>query len=498
MEPPSPPLSDEQRVALAFSAAHLGVWEYDLTTRRLSASAQCKANHGLGPGDDLQLDAHIIPAVDAEHRQRFREAIDQAIANRGSFEIEVPHQWPDGTRHWLFLAGKVVDHRMVGVSRDVSERREVEQVLRQSERRYREIVDTANEGIWQLDDQARITFVNQRMADLLGVARDSMPGRRKWDYVFPEDIGAMQALFERRRRGIGEDVVDIRFRRADGREVWTLMAARPRYDEDGRFCGALDLFTDITERRRAEQALRRSEEELRAADRRKDEFLAVVAHELKGPLAPILLAVRLLQLKGPAQPELQKLRDTIYRQTMQLSKVVNDLLDVGRITAGKLQVDRSRVDLGAVVRQAVEMSSPLVEKRRHTLELHVPATPIDVDADGARLVQVVSNLLNNAAKYMQEGGRIELSVAEEAGAAVIRVRDEGVGIPPEMLDRIFQRFVQLGESRRLAEGGLGIGLSLVKAVVEAHGGRVDAHSEGIGRGSVFTVRLPMRVPALIG
>ena len=358
----------EQRLALAFASARLGAWEYELATRRLTASPQCKANHGLGPDDDLQLDTDILPSIDAGHRRRFLDALDRAIATGGSFEIEVPIRWPDGTDHWLFVAGKVADETcMVGVTRDV------------------------------------------------------------------------------------------------------------------------------TERRRAEQALRESEESLRQADRLKDEFLAVVAHELKGPLAPILMAVRLLQMKGPDVPELRRLRETIYRQTIQLSKVVNDLLDIGRITAGKLHVDAARVELGAVVRQAVEMSAPLVEKRRHTLSVHMPEAPIYLQADGARLVQVVSNLLNNAAKYMQDRGRIELAVLEEDGSAVIRVRDEGVGIAPEMLDRIFHRFVQVGASRRLAEGGLGIGLSLVKAVVEAHGGTVDAHSEGVGRGSVFTVRVPLLI-----
>jgi PAS domain S-box-containing protein len=486
----------EERLALAFASARLGAWEYEIATRSLTASVQCKANHGLGPDDDLQLDTVILPSIAVEYRQRFSDTVDRAIASNGAFEIEVPIIWPDGTDHWLFVAGKMADETcMVGVTRDVTERHQVEQALRQSERRYRDIVEAANEGIWQLDDQARITFVNEQMADLIGSSPAAMLGRRKWDFVFPEDVAAMQALFERRRRGIEEEVVDIRFRHADGHEVWTLMAARPRFDDAGRFSGALDLFTDITERRRAEQALRDSEEQLRAADRLKDEFLAVVAHELKGPLAPIMMAVRLLQLKGPDVPELRKLRETIYRQTVQLSKLVNDLLDIGRIIAGKLHVDATRVELGSVVQQAVEISAPLIEKRRHALGLHLPAAPIYLQADETRLVQVVSNLLSNAAKYMQDGGRIDLAVLEEEGSAVIRVRDEGVGIAPEMLDRIFQRFVQVGASRRLAEGGLGIGLSLVKAVVEAHGGSVEAHSEGVGRGSVFTVRVPMSTPA---
>jgi two-component system CheB/CheR fusion protein len=300
----------------------------------------------------------------------------------------------------------------------------------------------------------------------------------------------MRGLFERRKRGVSEEVADIRFRRADGREVWTLMSARPLYDDQGRFTGAVDLFTDITDRRRAEQALR-------DADRRKDEFLAVLAHELRGPLAPILTAVKLLMAKGPADPALQRLRDTIHRQTMQLSTLVNDLLDVGRITQGKLQLQKSRIDLRAIVQQAVEVSHPLIERRRHTLRVQLPDTPVDVDADAARLIQVVSNLLNNAAKYTPEGGRIDIRVSKEEGAGVIRVRDEGVGIPREMLDRIFDRFVQIGSAEAPSESGLGIGLSVVKALVELHGGTVEAQSAGVGKGSEFTCRVPL-VAAPVG
>jgi two-component system, chemotaxis family, CheB/CheR fusion protein len=246
----------------------------------------------------------------------------------------------------------------------------------------------------------------------------------------------------------------------------------------------VDLFTDITARRRAEQ-------ELRDIDRRKDEFLAVLAHELRGPLAPILTAVKLLQAKGPPDPTLQRLRDTIYRQTTQLSTLVEDLLDVGRITAGKLRLQKGRVDLRDIAKQAVEVSSAVIERHRHTLRVQLADAPVYLDADAARLVQVAGNLLSNAAKYSPDGGHIELEVFEDAGMGTLRIRDQGVGIPPEMLDRIFDRFVQVGGSGDRAEGGLGIGLSVVKALVDLHGGTVGAHSGGIGKGSEFTVRVPL-------
>jgi signal transduction histidine kinase len=356
----------EEHLELALSAARLGNWEFDLTTRRLTASHQCKANHGLAPDEDFQLDSHLIPAIDPAFRQPFRDALDSAVASGGSFEIEVPHRWPDGTRHWILIAGRVIDPTC-----------------------------------------------------LVGVTKD------------------------------------------------------------------------ITLRREGEEALRASEERLRESDRMKDEFLAVVAHELRGPLQPILMAVKLLDARSGQADEAQRLRATIERQAQQLAKLVDDLLEIGRITSGKLRVTRTRSELGAIVTQAVETCAPLIEKRRHTLHTHLPDSAIHVLADAARIVQVVSNLLSNAAKYMHDGGRIDLTVEEHGGHAEIRVHDEGVGIAPEMLSRIFNRFVQVGSSAHRDEGGLGIGLSLVKAVVELHGGSVEARSEGIGTGSEFIVRLPV-------
>jgi PAS domain S-box-containing protein len=478
---------NEDRLAIALAAARLGSWEFDLNTRVLTSSAQCKANHGFAADTDMQLHPHIVGAIDPDHRDRFLGAIDHAARTHGSFEVEVPHRWPDGTDHWLLIAGRLVDgNRMVGVSQDITSRRNIEHALRASEKQYRAIVETANEGIWRLDRYARVTFANDRMAELLGVTSESMIGRHKWDFVFDEDVPAMQALFERRKHGVSEEVADIRFRRGQTGEVWTLMAARPLYDEGGTFMGAVDLFTDITERRRAEQ-------ELREVDRRKDEFLAVLAHELRGPLAPILTAVKLLQAKGPQDPSLHKLRDTILRQTLQLSTLVDDLLDIGRITAGKLRLDKRRVDLRDIVRQAVEVVTPIVERRRHTLRVQLPPEAVYVDGDAARLAQVAANLLTNAAKYTPDGGEIEITLAEHDGVGVVCVRDQGVGIPPDMLRRVFDRFVQVSTAGHRSEGGLGIGLSVVKALVELHGGSVQAQSDGIGKGSAFTFRVPLAV-----
>jgi signal transduction histidine kinase len=198
--------------------------------------------------------------------------------------------------------------------------------------------------------------------------------------------------------------------------------------------------------------------------------------------------------KGPKDPALIKVRDTILRQTMHLHTLVDDLLDIGRITQGKLRLDKAPVDLAAVVREAVETTTPFIERRRHALTIQPPALPVTVDGDAARLVQIVVNLLSNASKYQDEGGRIDVIVGTEDGCGVVRVRDRGIGIAPELIGRIFDRFVQADEAGQ-RDAGLGLGLAVVKALVDLHGGAVAVRSDGPGQGSEFTVTLPLHAAA---
>ena len=239
-------------------------------------------------------------------------------------------------------------------------------------------------------------------------------------------------------------------------------------------------------------------EQLRAADRRKDEFLALLAHELRNPLAPLRNAVSILRLKESPDPDVLWCRGVIERQAAQLTRLVDDLLDVSRITLGKIKLQPQPLDLGSVVTRAVETSRPLIDAHRHQLIVTVPELPVRVEGDRARLTQVIANLLNNAAKYQNEGGTIALTVERDGGTAVIRVRDRGIGIAPEMLSEIFELFSQGERTLDRALGGLGIGLSLVRTVVELHGGKVSAGSDGPGRGSEFTIRLPCLLQELDG
>lgn len=253
------------------------------------------------------------------------------------------------------------------------------------------------------------------------------------------------------------------------------------------------LEREIAERRRLERELRIHADELAEADRRKNDFLAMLAHELRNPLAPIRSAIEILHLRGPIEPILQQARDVIDRQVTHMTRLIDDLLDVSRITRGKVQLYKQRVELDGIVRRALEITRPLIEGRNHKLSVTLPSQPVWLEADATRMAQVVANLLNNAAKFTEPGGQIWL-VGELCNEEVmLRVRDTGVGIPSDVLPHIFDLFIQADRTLDRSQGGLGIGLTLVHWLVEMHGGTVVATSEGPGQGSEFVVRLPVLV-----
>jgi signal transduction histidine kinase/CheY-like chemotaxis protein len=251
---------------------------------------------------------------------------------------------------------------------------------------------------------------------------------------------------------------------------------------------------EIAERQRAEAALLNSEaaaRKLAEADARKNEFLAMLGHELRNPLAPIRNAVKVMKQLGFDNPELCWARDVVDHQVRQMAQLVDDLLEISRVTSGKVRLQKEAVDVATIVAFATETSRPVLETNHHRLSIALPSDAVYVDADPIRMAQVLSNLLNNAAKYTKPGGQIRLAAASEGPEVVFRVRDNGIGIPPEMLSGIFDLFAQVDHSLDHSQGGLGLGLTLVRSLVEMHGGSVQALSEGLSRGSEFIVRLPV-------
>lgn len=367
--------------------------------------------------------------------------------------------------------------------------------LRHSEIRYRRLFEAAKDGILILDNETgRITDANPFMSELLGYSHEKFLDKELWEIGLFSDKSANEAAVrELQQNGyIRYEHLPLETDRHQPVEVEVVANV---YQENQHVAIQCNI-RDITDRSRMERQLQEQAAALADLDRRKDEFLAMLGHELRNPLAPITNAVQLLRLQNnETKPQRQALA-IIERQVGQLTRLVNDLLEVSRINTGKINLQRERVGLIGIVECAVESVRPLINQHKHELTVSLSSRPIWLNADAARLEQVVVNLLNNAAKYTADGGRISITVEQEADEAVLRIRDTGVGIAPELLPRIFDLFTQAERSLDRSQGGLGIGLCLVQRLVEMHGGRAEAKS-ALGQGSEFVVRLPvMPTPAL--
>jgi PAS domain S-box-containing protein len=376
---------------------------------------------------------------------------------------------------------RLSDRTRVGIGLDLTERRRTEDRVR----RLAAIIEATPDFVGVAGPDGRLSYLNRAGRRLIGLADDADVAALAHGDLCPPWVVERAArgwLPEALRRGSasGEGAI----RTLDGREVpasFVLLAHRDA-------AGAIESFSvvarDITAQLEAEAALKE-------ADRRKDEFLATLAHELRNPMAPIRNAVQILKASPADDPDLELSRTIIDRQAAQMARLLDDLLDVSRITREKLELRRHRVALAAVVEAAVETSRPLIEAAGHELAVALPDGPVYLDADPVRLAQVFSNLLNNAAKYTPAGGHVRLEAARLGDALTVTVRDDGIGLAPEILPTLFDMFSQAAPALERAQGGLGIGLSLVKGLVELHGGAIEARSDGPGRGSAFVVRLPV-------
>jgi PAS domain S-box-containing protein len=423
--------------------------------------------------------------------QEFLARIEEIYASSPPETFEVL-ELADGRVFERFSKIQVVEERNMGrvwSFRDITQQIRSEEELRQQREWFEVTLSSIGDAVITTDTEGRTTFLNPMAEMMTGWKTGEAIGHpleKIFNIINEETRKPAKSPIEIVLRdgivvGLANHTVLIG---KEGIERSVEDSAAPIRDTTGRITGAVMVFHDVTQRRRAEKALKE-------ADQRKDQFLAMLAHELRNPLVPIRNGLQILNLAGNNPAMAENARSIMDQALNQMVRLVDDLLDVSRITTGKLKLRKERVELATVVQSAVDTSRPLIEEQGHKLRITLPAAPILLDADPTRLAQVFSNLLNNAAKYSEQGGHITLSAEPAPGEIVVRVTDRGIGIPADHLPRIFQLFAQVETASDRSQGGLGIGLSLVKGLVEMHGGKIEAHSEGAGHGSEFVVRLPM-------
>jgi PAS domain S-box-containing protein len=363
------------------------------------------------------------------------------------------------------------------------------------------IVESSDDAIVSKTLEGRILSWNAGASRIFGYTAAEAIGQPITMIIPPELHDEERQILDQVRRGERIEHFDTIRVAKDGRRIHISLAVSPVRDANGTIVGASKVARDVSERKAAEQALdetaarlRASEEALRDADRRKDEFLALLAHELRNPLAPIRYTLAANKKSGRTPEQRKRAEEIIERQVTHMSRLLDDLLDVSRITRSTLELKKSPIELTSVVGSAIETARPVLDSKRHNLSLDLPKHAVRLEADAVRLSQVFSNLLINAAKYTDPGGQIHLRAAREGSEIVVAVRDNGIGISADMMPRLFAMFSQAQAALGRSEGGLGIGLSLVRGLVTLHGGSVEARSDGPGCGSEFTVRLPAGTP----
>ena len=477
-------------------SAGIGLYFWNMATGTLTWSHHHYAIFGYDPAlpaSHALFRARIhpddLPTVDA--------AVALALASRNDYLVRFRVQRPDGAVRYVRGSGRATygadgqPAALNGAVIDITETTEAVNTTRQRELDLATVAANLPDIINRYDRQRRCLFVSPRIEAVTGQPPAWFIGKTH------DEIG-LDPVLAARWGAVLEDVIrhggmrefDFSHVGVDGVDRFYITRAMPSFGADGRVETVLTISTDHTERERVARQLRLDGAQLEKADLRKNEYLATLAHELRGPLAPISSAVQLLGLSDQLDVR-EKARRVIERQVAQLASLVGDLMEVGRISSGKLAIDRARVALRHVIEQAVEATKPLLDARLQPLTVHLPAGDAWLDGDALRLVQAFSNLLTNASKYSPPTAPVTILARIEGKQAVVDVRDEGIGLTAQAMRDIFDLFVQVNPTGVQAQGGLGIGLSLVRQLVELHGGSVVVHSDGLDQGACFTVRLPL-------
>lgn len=415
-------------------------------------------------------------------------ALPQTIFEIQSGQCALPQEKEfarkDGSRWWALILSKRLNEREgVQYVIDITGRKRAEQALRESEARFRAMAEASPALAWRVDAGGNAVYLNQRFRELIGMTLEELMPVGWRSIIHPDDAKRYLAAFEEALRKHSRFQQRVRIRVANGEWCWLISYALPWFAANDEYAGHAGVSINITDAVTAESALLE-------ADRRKDEFLATLAHELRNPLGPISNGLSLIARPGGAAL-LPRLLPVIIRQVRYIERLVDDLLEVSRITSGKIELRQGPMRLATALRDALEASMPLVKEKEHELTVFIPDRPLVVYADPVRLAQIFSNLLNNAARYTKKGGHIWLTARQEGDEAVISVRDNGMGILPGMLPRIFDMFAQERRNGMGHQEGLGIGLSLVHRLIQMHSGMIEARSEGRDAGSEFIVRLPL-------
>ena len=486
-----------QRAVLeaALESIDAGVHSWDPKTGVAQWDARLRRLFGFSP-DEPATHTALLGRIPPADRARVERAVADATSPNGPRRYIVEFRIArGGETRWISSAGFAVFEgdrlvRVVGTVRDVTERRSVEAALRESEQRFATLAEGSPVLLW-VNGPEGSEFVNRAYREFVGVDSDEEISGDDWlRFVHADDRADYANAYHRAAAVQVPFTAEFRFRRWDAEYRWMRSEATPRFGDDGELVGYVGATVDITERRKAEDALR-------VADRQKDEFLAMLAHELRNPLAPIRNASEVLALRYAGDPKAAVPIAMLRRQSDHLARLLDDLLDVTRIAQGRIVLKQAPLEIGTVVAQAIETVGPLAQAKSQLLLLERDDARLYVSGDRTRLVQSLTNVLQNSVKFTQEGGGIVVAVHDAGPDVEVTVRDDGVGIAPELVPRVFELFVQSERTPDRSQGGLGIGLSVVKRLVEMHGGAVAVASEGLGRGTTVTIRLPRIEPPAI-